>query len=173
MIISIAAFDENNLIGADGGIPWKIREDMMRFTDKTMGNICAMSRPCWESISEQYRPLEGRINLVQTRNPKYLLPDDVIRMGDLPDFIHKMNLVQGYQNKHLYICGGQELYEKAMDYADFLDTTQIHRKISTVGKKNLRYFPKIDPNIWEEISRVPGVGANLPYSFVMYRRRRP
>lgn len=51
-------------IGCDGGIPWRIPEDLKYFRDLTEGNIVIMGRKTWDSLPAKYRPLPNRINVV-------------------------------------------------------------------------------------------------------------
>ena len=78
MIIIIVAYDLNRLIGADNTLIWHIPDDLKRFKELTMGNICVMGRNTWESIPEKFRPLAGRKNIVVTSNANYEVPEGVV-----------------------------------------------------------------------------------------------
>ena len=45
------------VIGADGGMPWHLPEDMARFKSLTLGHPVVMGRKTWESIPPRFRPL--------------------------------------------------------------------------------------------------------------------
>jgi len=62
-IAIIAALDENNAIGRQGGLPWDLPEDLKHFRRVTMGRPVIMGRRTWESIG---RPLPGRLVIVWT-----------------------------------------------------------------------------------------------------------
>ena len=64
----IVAASVNNVIGADGGLPWRLPEDLERFKEVTMGKPIIMGRVTWESIG---RVLPGRISIVVTRQDGY------------------------------------------------------------------------------------------------------
>jgi len=51
-------------IGYEGGIPWRIPEDLKYFRDLTEGNVVIMGRKTWDSLPSKYRPLPNRINVV-------------------------------------------------------------------------------------------------------------
>ena len=57
----IVAMSDDRLIGASGGIPWNLPEDLRLFRDLTMGNSVIMGRETYESIGH---PLTGRNNIV-------------------------------------------------------------------------------------------------------------
>ena len=53
----ILARARNGVIGAKGGLPWHLPEDLAFFKRTTMGHPIVMGRKTWESIG---RPLPGR-----------------------------------------------------------------------------------------------------------------
>ena len=66
-IVLIAAASENNIIGKDGGLPWRLPDDLKHFKRETIGRPVIMGRKTFESIG---RPLPKRINFVVTRQPE-------------------------------------------------------------------------------------------------------
>jgi dihydrofolate reductase len=58
------AVAENGVIGASGGLPWRLKADLRRFREITKGKPIVMGRKTFESIG---RPLDGRDNVVVTR----------------------------------------------------------------------------------------------------------
>ena len=66
-------------IGKDGSLPWTIPEDMTHFkhitnskdTDTTTFNIVVMGRKTWESIPENFKPLENRYNIILSNDENY------------------------------------------------------------------------------------------------------
>lgn len=63
----IWAQTKQGVIGADGGMPWHLPEDLAHFKRVTEGHPVVMGRKTWESFPEKYRPLPGRTNIVVTR----------------------------------------------------------------------------------------------------------
>ncbi len=61
----ILARARNGVIGANGGLPWRLPEDLAFFKRTTMGHPIVMGRKTWESIG---RPLPGRRSIVVTRD---------------------------------------------------------------------------------------------------------
>jgi len=53
----IVARARNGVIGARGGIPWRLPGEQAYFRQTTMGHPIVMGRKTWESIG---RPLPGR-----------------------------------------------------------------------------------------------------------------
>ena len=72
----ILAASENDVIGYNGGIPWKLNQDMRRFRDITLGHTVVMGRKTYESLPR--KPLPGRHNVVVTRNADFEAPDCIM-----------------------------------------------------------------------------------------------
>ena len=68
----IAAVSENGIIGINGDLPWKVKSDMIRFKQLTVGDgnetsAVIMGRKTWDSLPDAHRPLTDRINIVLTK----------------------------------------------------------------------------------------------------------
>ena len=50
----------NGVIGAGGGLPWHLPEDLARFKELTLGSTVVMGRATWDSLPPAVRPLPGR-----------------------------------------------------------------------------------------------------------------
>ena len=59
------------VIGADGGLPWHLPEDLALFRRLTTGSTVVMGRCTWESLPERFRPLPGRHNVVLTSDRRW------------------------------------------------------------------------------------------------------
>jgi dihydrofolate reductase len=156
MVTIVAAVARNGCIGKHGALPWRIAEDMRRYRAITMGKVVIMGRKTWESIPEKYRPLEGRTNVVVTRQAEYPLPPGVERFGSLTAAL------AAHAAGDVVVNGGAEIYAQAMDHADALDITHVDREVD-----GDTFFPAIDPACWRESWREDHDG----FSFVTYERR--
>ena len=155
MVTIVAAVARNGCIGKDGGLPWRIPEDMQRYRAITMGKVVVMGRKTWESIPERFRPLVGRTNVVVTRRTSYALPPDVERHGSLAAAL------AAHAGEEVIINGGGAIYAEAMAFADVLELTHVHRDVA-----GDTFFPAIDPARWQETWRED----HDEFSFVTYRR---
>ena len=63
----IAAVSENNVIGANGKLPFKQKDDLLRFKFLTTNNVVIMGRKTFDSIG---KPLPNRTNIVVSHNAK-------------------------------------------------------------------------------------------------------
>jgi dihydrofolate reductase len=72
MIVSlIVAASENDVIGRDGALPWRLPKDARRFRALTTGHVVVMGRVTHDSIVAALgRPLPDRASVVVTRSPQ-------------------------------------------------------------------------------------------------------
>lgn len=116
---AIWAEAHGGVIGADGGMPWHVPEDLAHFRDVTMGAPVIMGRRTWESFPDRFRPLPGRRNIVVTRSPEWAA-EGADRAGSLAE---ALALVDGVADA--WIIGGGQLYAEAMDVVDVLEVTEL------------------------------------------------
>ena len=63
----IVALNQDNIIGNNNNIPWKVKYDLQRFKQLTNQQIIVMGRKTYESLP--IKPLKNRMNIVITNNP--------------------------------------------------------------------------------------------------------
>ena len=80
----IVAVSENNVIGKDNDLVWRLRNDLKRFKELTSGHCIIMGRKTFESFPN---PLPNRTHIVITRQPNYKVPEGVIVVNSLEDAI--------------------------------------------------------------------------------------
>ncbi|QAY60790.1 dihydrofolate reductase [Microbacterium protaetiae] len=107
------------VIGAGGGMPWHVPEDMAHFRDVTMGCPVVMGRRTWESFPARFRPLPGRRNIVVTRN------DDWHAAGAQRAASVDAALALVAQEPWTWIIGGGQVYREALARADRLEVTEL------------------------------------------------
>lgn len=135
----IVAASTNNVIGNDGGLPWRLSEDLKRFKNITMGKPMIMGRATWESIG---RALPGRQNIVITRQDAFVAEGcDVV--ATIEEALEEAGDVE-----EVMIIGGGNLYEQFLPKTDRLYFTRVHTRID-----GDTYFPVINESEWELISQ--------------------
>ena len=145
----VVAMNADRVIGVDGDLPWRIREDLRHFRRVTMGHAIVMGRKTWDSIG---RPLPGRRNIVVTRYVELKLEG--------VDVVHSLSeaveLARSGGDGEPRIIGGATLYSLALPDTTRLFLTEVDRTVD-----GDTFFPKFDRSEWEEISRrqaeTPGV----------------
>jgi len=146
-IALVVAASLNDVIGADGGMPWRLPSDLKRFRELTMGKPIIMGRKTHESIG---RPLDGRVNIVVTRQRDYA-PTDVTVCANLDEAVARGRAAASSDGvDEIYIIGGGQIYRAAMDIADRIYLTRVHRDV-----EGDTVFPKLDPGTWLETRSEP------------------
>lgn len=161
MKTSIVAYDRNRVIGHHGAIPWmgNMRADARYFREMTIGHPVIMGRGTYESMG---RLLPNRPNIIVTSQPISIRDATVVRT--LPEAYQ----VAQAMDETVFVIGGGQIYEAAMDDVDVIYATEIDA--STKGDV---YFPAIDPTVWRETSRehhAPDSENSYSYDFVIYSR---
>jgi dihydrofolate reductase len=107
----ILAADESELIGADGGLPWHISEDLKRFKQLTEGHVVVTGRKTQDSIVRRLgHSLPGRTTIVVTRQS----------LGDSETTIHRPSVADALQAARereadeIFVIGGAEIYLQAL-----------------------------------------------------------
>lgn len=158
-IILVAAVADNNVIGADGAIPWRLPADFAHFKSVTSGHTLVMGRATYDSIG---RPLPGRPNIVVTRNVDWSA-DGVQVAVSLPDAFQQAASYDG----DVAVIGGASLYAEALPLADRQVLTEVH--LSPAGDT---YYPDFDRPQWREVRREPGPEGAAAYEWVWLERVR-
>lgn len=158
----IAAMSENRVIGAGGGLPWRLPSDLKHFRRTTMGHAVIMGRRTWESIG---RPLPGRTSIVLTRRTDYSVPEGVLVAASLPDAI----ALAGADDE-AFVVGGGVVFAGAMESCDRLYLTVIHADVA-----GDTLFPAVEEGIWNLVSedrREADDRNPHAHTFRVYERRR-
>lgn len=139
----VVAVGENNAIGRDGDLLWKLPKDMQFFKQTTMGHHVLMGRKTYESIPPKFRPLSGRVNLVVTRQQGYEAPGcRVVQTVD-----EAIAFAIANEEEELMVIGGGEIYRQLFDRADRLYLTRVREPFEDADT----YFPQIIPNRWQVV----------------------
>lgn len=162
-ISCILAIDEENGIGKNGTLPWKVKSDMNYFTSVTKShcvyessNVVIMGRNTWESIPKKYRPLSDRINIVvsSTLEKNYNQLIDIIVPSNGANIVTTEIIVKDLESAfdvvkklttlmnidEVFIIGGKQLYDTVFNdphiITGHLHITHIKGKYDTDVKVN-------------------------------------
>jgi dihydrofolate reductase len=148
LITLIVAAGEDDAIGRDNDLIWKLPQDMRFFKNTTWGMPVAMGRKTFESMGA--RPLPGRFNIVISRQPN--TTDD--RLPDLR-FVASLEAAIAWARetncRELFIAGGAEIYALAMPLADRILLTRVHARFPDADA----HFRGFDPEVWSLTSAQP------------------
>ena len=160
LITLIAAASENNVIGKDNKLIWHLSDDLKHFKDLTKGHVVIMGRKTFESMP---KALPNRTNIIITRKTDYMAKDAIV--------VNSLNqaLEKAVGDNQPFIIGGGEIYSLAIKIADRIELTRVHTELEGDA-----YFPEIDHNIWEEVSRekrLKDEKHNYDFSFIRYNKK--
>jgi dihydrofolate reductase len=106
----------DGVIGAEGGMPWHVPEDLAHFKEITSGAPVIMGRKTWDSLPERFRPLPGRENIVITRQQDWSAVG-ARRAASV------VEAVRGQEK--VWIIGGAEIFRLVIADADRLEVTEL------------------------------------------------
>jgi dihydrofolate reductase len=153
----VLAMASNGMIGVDGGMPWRIPDDMKHFKAVTMGKPIVMGRKTWDSFPK--KPLPGRTNIVVTRDPDW--------RGEGAVAVHTLDAALARDAEEIAVIGGAQIYKLALPRADLVHLTQVHRDFA-----GDTHMPPFDDAVWRETAREDhATPEGLAYSFVTLERR--
>jgi dihydrofolate reductase len=158
-IILIAAVSKDKVIGRQGGIPWKIKEDLSFFKEKTLNSPIIMGRATYESIGQ---PLPNRLNIVMTRSAKNT--EGVTEVTSVEKAIEVASINR--DSSRVYIIGGQNIYKEFLPIAHRMIITEVDLYI----KDGDTFFPEWNISEWKEQSRDQREENGTRFSFVEYTR---
>lgn len=138
----VVAASENNVIGKDNKLLWRLPNDMAFFKNVTWGMPVIMGRKTYESLGG---PLKGRTNIVITRRDQ---SDDGVMFTD--SLAGAIKIAEATDARECYVIGGGEIYRQAMDIADVIYMTRVHTSL-----EGDTYFPEIDANVWKLTYSMP------------------
>jgi dihydrofolate reductase len=119
----VVAASENDVIGAEGGIPWRLPDDQQFFKRLTLGHHIVMGRGTYESIG---RLLPGRSTIIVSRNRAYAVGGAVVA-NSLDD---ALDHARERDDDEVFIVGGASLYRLALPIASRLHLTRVHAEIA-------------------------------------------
>ena len=162
----IAARGRNNVIGKEGDLPWRLKDDLTFFKKITMGSPILMGRKTWESLP--VRPLKGRENIVMTRDWTYDAPGARV-YSSFPAALNASRAIAARQNVHnVYVIGGAAIYNLAMPFVDTIFMTEVD-----AAPEGDVFFPELRQEEWaaETLETYPaGEGNDHAFSIVRMER---
>ena len=149
-VVMVAARAANGVIGAGGGIPWRIPADFAHFKQVTIGHPLILGRTTFEGIG---RPLPGRQSIVLTRDPSWWY-DGVLVASTIEDAL----ALAADLDDRVGIGGGGHVYDVAMPHA----TDQILTEVQASPEGDTRY-PDFDEADWRETRREEHLDDETPW----------
>jgi dihydrofolate reductase len=121
----IVARTDDNVIGVDNTLPWKLSSDLKNFRKLTTGKIVIMGRKTLESIGH---PLPNRENYVISRDRGFR-QDNVRVFDDINTALLVAETSRpNDKNDEIFVIGGEQIFRAMEDHVSKVHLTQIHTK---------------------------------------------
>jgi dihydrofolate reductase len=140
MISLVVAASENNAIGQNNTLLWKLPNDMKFFKNLTWGMPVIMGRKTFESMAS--RPLPGRINIVISRTPDAL--PSMENLWPANSLENALALAHSSDCREAFVIGGGDIYKQCMTMADRIYMTRVHASYPDADT----FFPAIDETLF-------------------------
>ena len=164
-IILIAAMSRTRVIGADGGLPWKLPGDLAHFRRRTLGKPLILGRKTFESLGG---PLPGREMIVLSRKGVGK-SDGVWSAGSKAAALElAYERAEVFGTGEICVIGGGEVFGEFLADADGLVLTWVEGKFG--GDV---FFPEFCDRDWVEVSCTRPVfrkGDEAGYEIMELRR---
>lgn len=163
----IVAIGENNEIGVDGDLLWRLPKDMQWFKEKTLGSDVIMGRKTFESFPQKFRPLPNRTNILITRNKDYKANGDVHVFTTIED---ALDYALKCKETEKFIIGGAEIYKQLLPKTTELYLTRVHATFPNADT----FFPEINFDEWEVIfeeHHTKDEKHNYDFTFYILKRK--
>ena len=162
----VVALADNGVIGRDNKLIWRLKTDLRRFRDLTIGKPMIIGRKTHEAIG---RPLPGRQTIVLTRDGTFSAPGVHVAQGWNEARSLADRLAGEIGASEITVGGGAEIYRLALPEAQRLYLTLVH-----TDAQGDAVFPPFDRSAFREVRREPhpkGPDDEHAFTFVDLERR--
>ncbi|MFK7769920.1 MAG: dihydrofolate reductase [Mariniblastus sp.] len=162
----IVAASENDVIGVDGDLPWRLSADLKRFKKLTMGHHIIMGRKTFDSIG---RLLPGRTTVIVTRQNNFVF-DGAKVVNSIEEAVEACFAPNddGQVDECPFITGGAEIYRLALPLVTEIQLTRVHTEI-----EGDTVLPEINWSQWKLTNQTRHGSDDknsFDYSFEIYER---
>jgi dihydrofolate reductase len=121
MISLIVAAAEDNSIGKDGQLMWRLQNDLRFFKNTTWAFPVIMGRKTYDELG---KALEGRSNFVVSRNTTWQVADAEVYHS----LEAALQAAKALHTKEVFIVGGAQIYRQAIPYTQRMYITRVHAR---------------------------------------------
>lgn len=158
----IVAVADDNSIGKDLELLWRMPADMKHFKNLTTDHTIIMGRKTFDSLPKGALPNRKNIVITNSKEAEY---KDCMVYNSIEDA-----LADHSNEEEIFIIGGAMIYNQSLPLADKIYLTKVH---STFPEANV-HFPKIDMTLWEETEKTDHKADEknmFDYTFYTFQKR--
>jgi len=142
-IIAVLAVSENNVIGSENDLPWRLSNDLKWFKKNTLGKPMIMGRKTFESLPGI---LPNRTHIILTRDRNFS-KEGVLVAHSLDEALSLAQEDMAENDiQEVAIVGGGEIYNLFLPQIERFYLTRVHTEI-----EGDTYFPPLDETQWETV----------------------
>jgi dihydrofolate reductase len=176
IISMIVAASENDVIGRDGALPWRLPRDARRFRELTTGHVVVMGRVTYDSIVAALgRPLPDRASIVVTRAGQPpgsagapLADGQVLWAGAVASALEEAGRIAAAAgDDEVFVAGGVSIYCDVLPRADRIYLTRVHHVVPGDRSMPPGWLAGFDLVRREDVTDPK---SQLSYSFLDYER---
>lgn len=159
-LVAVVAASENDVIGREGQLPWRLPADLAHFKRLTLGKPVLMGRKTYDSIG---KPLPGRLNVVLSRTAE--APEGCVVARSLDEALAIPEVASADE---VMVIGGARVYDEALSRCVEVQLTRVH------GTFEGDAFFRFDASEWERVAverREADEKNPWAMSFESWRRR--
>lgn len=159
----IVAAAENEVIGRDGTLPWRLPEDSKRFKALTRTHVVIAGRKTHDSIVDRLEgPMPERFTVAVTRQRELRDSGTVVFQ---PDFASALAVATGIEEfagrDEVFVIGGAQIYADALPVTDRIYLTRVHDTVD--GDTRM-------PDGWLSGFEVVGEEPRPGFTYLTYER---
>lgn len=132
----VVAASDNNVIGKDNQLVWKLPNDLKFFKNTTWGMPVIMGRKTFQSLG---KALKGRTNIVLTSKPNFAAPE-ILVTSNWQEALAKAAETDA---KEVFVIGGGEIYRQSMAFCHRMYITRVHATLD-----GDTFFPSFSETHW-------------------------
>lgn len=162
---AIVAVDNHWAIGNKGGLLVRIPLDQKFFRETTIGKVVVLGRKTLSTFPNGL-PLQGRTNIILSRNPDLHVKNAVVVHNEDELFEE----LKQYASEDIFVIGGGDIYQMLLPYCDTALVTKIDYRYAADT-----YFPNLDElDSWKMTEESEeNTYFDLEFTFCKFENSRP
>lgn len=143
-LVSVAAVDENGVIGRDGELPWpSIPADKRQYRERVADHPVILGRKTFESMRDD---LPGARQIVVSRSREAFDEPTAVRAGDVAEALALARDLAD-EDGAVYVLGGAGIYELFQPHLDRMVLSHVHGAYDGDAT-----YPDWDESAWEVVA---------------------
>lgn len=162
---AIVAVDNHWAIGNKGSLLVRIPMDQKAFRDTTMSKVVVLGRKTLATFPNGL-PLQGRTNIVMSRNPNFKVKGAVV-VHSKEELFEEL---QQYDSNDIFVIGGSDIYDMLIPYCKTAYVTRIDYRYAADS-----FFPNLEEmQEWSLIEEgEENTYFDLEFTFCKYENSQP